>query len=113
MAPAAGENRGLPPLSIVGSFSLLPELPSVGGLVAQPACHLVLAAARASPAARHGDVQHVSQLATTPDGPRGVGQASLWPRCGVPELPPHVARSNSLAQSSGVQPSREASLLQR
>src|SRR5512135_2330388 len=56
--PAARENRGLPWQSIVGSFSLLPELPSVADSVAPDACPLVLAAARASPAARHGGVQN-------------------------------------------------------
>jgi len=45
MGSAAGENKGLPLLSIVGSFSLLPSLESVADSVAQPACHLVLAAA--------------------------------------------------------------------
>src|SRR6266849_6263180 len=96
--PAAGENGGLPPRSIVGSFSQLPWLASAAGSVAPDGCPLVLAAAQASPAAIHGGAQNDSRLATTPDEPRGGETAVRWPRSGEPELPRHVGRSNSLAQ---------------
>jgi hypothetical protein len=42
-------------LTTVGWFSPLPALPYAAGLVALAACHLSLAAARASPGARHED----------------------------------------------------------
>ena len=44
--PAAEENRGLPPLSIVGWFCRLPWLESAGGSVAPDVCLLALAAGR-------------------------------------------------------------------
>jgi hypothetical protein len=69
----AGENRGLYALSIVGSFSLLPWLESGADSVAPNVCHLVRSAARASPAARHGDATSV--IARPP--PLQMGQ-QLW-----------------------------------
>jgi hypothetical protein len=87
MVPAAGENRGLPALSIVGSFFLLPSLESVAGSVAPPDCHRALGAVRAPLVAMRVDAQSDNRLATTPDGPRGVGTAVLWPRYVLQELP--------------------------
>jgi hypothetical protein len=81
--------------SIVGSFSPQPELPSAGESVALDGCLLVLAAAPASPAARHGDAQNGRRPATTPDGPAGGETAVPWPRSGVPALLPHDGRSGS------------------
>src|SRR5205814_8551549 len=66
MGPAARENRGPLPLSIVGWFSPLPWRESVAGSVAPDGCHLVLAAARASPAASGEDAQSGNRLATIP-----------------------------------------------
>jgi len=68
--------------SIVDWFSLLPWLASVVGIAAPIDCPLVLAAARALPAAIREDGQNDSRLATTPDEPAGVETAALWPRCG-------------------------------
>ncbi|TME08326.1 MAG: hypothetical protein E6I80_10270 [Chloroflexi bacterium] len=98
MAPAAKDNRALPALSTVGWFFPLPSLEYTAGSVAPDVCHLVLEAARAPPGVMHGDAQNDSKLATTPDGPRVVGRASPWLRCGVPELPLHGGRSDSPAQ---------------
>ncbi len=95
MGPAAGENRGLHALSIVGSFSLLPWLESGADSVALPVCPLALVAARAPLAVLGEDAQSDSRRATTPDGPRGVGLAGQWPRCGVPELRCHDGPSDS------------------
>jgi len=75
MALAAKDNRALPVLSTVGWFFPLPELPYTGGIVAPAVCHLVLEAARALPAAMHGDAQNESKLATIPGGPGVVGTA--------------------------------------
>ena len=98
MVPAAGDNRVLPPLSIVESFSPLPSLEYAGDSVVPEVCHLALGAVRMPLVAMRGDAQSDSRLATTRDGPRGVETAVLWPRYGEPELQPHVGRSNSLAQ---------------
>jgi hypothetical protein len=77
MVLVAGENRGLPPLSIVGSFSPQPWRESAGDSVAPDVCSLVREAAQASPAAIHGGAQNDSTLATTPDGSRGRETAVL------------------------------------
>jgi len=92
--PAAEENRGLPPLSIVGSFCRLPELSSAGGSVAPDACPLALAAGRRSLVGMHADEQSDSRRATTPDGRASVGTAALWPSCDVPARLCHVGASD-------------------
>jgi hypothetical protein len=68
--------------SIVDGFCGRPWQECVADSVAPPACHLALAAARASPAALGEDAQHATRHATIPDEPTGVGQASPWPRSG-------------------------------
>ncbi len=93
--PLARGKRALRALSIVGWFSPLPWLESGANSVALPVCHLALVAARAPLAALGEDAQSDSTLATTPDGPRGVGHAGQWPRCGVPELRCHDGASDS------------------
>src|SRR6266700_1649354 len=98
MAPAIRDGIELPAPSIVGSFSPQPWLASAGDSIAPDGCHLVLAAAQASPAAIHGCAQNDSRLATTPDEPRGGETAVRWPRSGEPARPPHGGRSNSRAQ---------------
>ena len=95
---AAGENRGLPPLSIVGSFSPQPWLASVGDSVAPDGCHLVLVAARAPRAVSREDAQSGNRLATTPGGPEAVKPVGTWPRSVLPALPRHVGPSDSLAR---------------
>jgi hypothetical protein len=92
--PAAEENRGLPPLSIVGWFCRLPWLESAGGSIAPDGCHLALAAGRALLGAKHGDAQSASRLATTRERLTGVKTAAPSPRCGVRERPPHVGQSD-------------------
>ncbi len=67
--------------SIVGWFSLLPWQGYIADSVAQIVCPLVLAAARASPAALHGDARSDSTHATTPDGRVGMEPAAPSPRC--------------------------------
>ncbi len=84
--------------SIVGSFSPQPWLESAGDSVAPDVCHLVLAAAQASPAAIHGGAQRERTRATTPDWPAAVGTAGTWPRCVVRALPPHGGPSDSPAR---------------
>ena len=85
--PAAGENRELPPQSIVGSFCLQPRLEFVVDSVAPDGCPLALAAAQASLAARYEGGQNDSTRATTRDRPRGVGTAEQWPRYVLRVLP--------------------------
>ena len=75
--------------SIVGSFSPQPWLESAGDSVALDVCHLVLVAAQASPAARHGGAHSDSTRATTPDGPAAVEPVGTWPRSVVRALPRH------------------------
>ncbi len=84
--------------SIVGWFSLLPELRYDADSVAPPGCHLALVAARAPLAVIGEDVQHESTLATTPGELTGVGQASPSPRFDVPAQLSHVGWSDSLAR---------------
>ncbi len=98
MAPAAKDNRALLVLSTVGWFFPLPSLGYTAGIVAPEVCHLVLAAARALPAAMHGDAQNDSKLATIPGGPAVVETSGPWPRCDVPALLPHVGWSDSPVQ---------------
>ncbi len=98
MVAAAGDNRVLPPLSIVGSFSPLPSLEYAGDSVVPEVCHLALGAVRAPLVAMRGDAQNDSRLATIPSGLGAVKLAELWPRCGVPELPLHDGRSDSPAR---------------
>lgn|SRR6266849_3111286 len=98
MALAARDSTGLPALTTVGWFSLLPKLRYVAGSVVPPTCHLALAAAQASPGAMHGDAQHDSKLATTRDELGGVGQASPWTTCDAPKLPLHGGQSDSPAR---------------
>jgi hypothetical protein len=81
--PKARGTRVHPLLSPVGSFSLLPELRSATESVAPPACPLARAAAGALPAALRVVAPHGNRRATTADGPAGVEQAWLSPRCGV------------------------------
>ena len=109
MGPAVGENRGLPPLPIVGSFALRPELPSAGDSVAPPVCPLVLAAAQASPAAMHGGATSV--IIRSP--PLQMGQ-QVW-RLLKSGPGATSQRSYSMADGQiharnlgGVEPSREA-----
>jgi hypothetical protein len=92
--PAAMGKKAPRAPSIVGSFSPQPWRESAGDSVAPSVCPLVLAAAQASPAAMHGDAQNGSRLATVPGVPAGVGQASPWPRFGVPALRRHVGQSD-------------------
>src|SRR5690348_13887195 len=92
---AARGTRAPPWLSIVGSFSPLPELSYAAGTVAPPGCPLVLAAARASPKAWRGDVQSGNRLATIPGVPAGVGKASPSPRFDEPARLLRVGWSDS------------------
>ena len=69
------EETALPALSTVGWFFPLPSLAYAAGNVAPEVCHLVLVAARVPLGAMHGDAQNESKLATTRDGPGGVGTA--------------------------------------
>ena len=69
------EETALPALSTVGWFFPLPELAYAAGNVAPEVCRLVLVAARVPLAVMHGDAQHDRKLATTADGPGGVGAA--------------------------------------
>jgi hypothetical protein len=87
MGPAARDNRGVHPLSIVEWFCPLPELPYVGGLVVPDVCHLARAAAGALPAALREDGQIDSRPATTPVGQAGMEPAEPSPTCGVRALP--------------------------
>ena len=91
--PAARGKRAPRVPSIVGWFSLLPELPSDAESVAPPGCHLALVAARAPLAVIGEDAQHVSQLATTPGELTGVGQAWPSPKFDVPASLSHVGWS--------------------
>src|SRR5258707_524878 len=93
--PAARGKRAPREPSIVGWFCLLPWLESGADSVALPVCPLALVAARAPLAVLGEDAQSDSRRATTPDGPRGVGLAGQWPRCGVPELRCHDGPSDS------------------
>jgi hypothetical protein len=86
--PAARGRRAPHWLSIVGWFYQLPSLVSFAGSVARAVCHLALVAARAPLAALGEAAQNGSMLATIPDWPAGVGQASPSPRCGVRAPPP-------------------------
>jgi hypothetical protein len=83
--------------SIVDVFSRLPWLVYAVGSVELEVCHLVLAAAGALLAVIREDAQNDNTLATTQDGPAAVRPVGKWPRCGEPELPPHVGRSDSPA----------------
>jgi hypothetical protein len=76
----------------------MPSLEYTAGSVVLPACHLVLVAERALPAAMHGDAQNDSKLATARYGPGVVETAGPWPKCGVPALPPRVGQSDSPVQ---------------
>jgi hypothetical protein len=98
MGPAEGENRGLPPQSIVGSFFLLPWLEYVVGSVAPDGCLLVLQAARVPLAALYGGAQSDNTLATIPDWPAAAGTAARSPRCGERARLPHVGPSDSPVQ---------------
>src|SRR5438132_3755792 len=89
MAMVARDSTRLPVLSTVGWFSRLPELPYAVGSVALPTCRLALAAVRALCVMMRGDIQNGRRHATIADEPAGVGQASPWPRCGVPVLRCH------------------------
>jgi hypothetical protein len=86
--------RALRAPSIVGSFSLRSFLGSADENVALAASLLVLAAARASCAGRHGDGQNGSTRATIPDGPAAGALVEKWPRSVLPEPPLHDARSD-------------------
>ena len=94
MVPAAGGNRELLPLSIVGWFSPLPWLGYASGSVVPDVCPLVLVAARGLSAAMHGDAQNGSRPATVPGGQGVVGSAGPWPRYDAPVLLPHGGPSD-------------------
>src|SRR6266567_5407681 len=98
MAPAAEDGTAPPALSSVGWFSPLPSLEYAADSVVPDVCPLVLEAAQVPLGAMHGVAQNDSKLATTPDGPAGVGLAGLWPTCDVPELLPHDGPSDSPAR---------------
>jgi hypothetical protein len=98
MVPAAGDNRALPPLYIVGWFFLLPSLAYAGGSVVPEVCHLALAAARALFVVMREDAQNDSKHAAIADEPKVVGPPGQWPRYGVPALILHDGRSDSPAQ---------------
>ncbi len=84
--------------SIVGSFSQPPSQEFVADSVAPLVGPLVLAAARASPAALREGAQSDNRRATTPDEPTAVATAEQWPRSVLRALPPRVGRSDSPAQ---------------
>jgi len=84
--------------SIVGWFSRLPSPVFAACNVAPPICPLVLAAARASPAAMRVDEQNGSRRATTPDGQAGVEIAEPSPRCDEPARLFRAGWSDSPAQ---------------
>jgi hypothetical protein len=98
VAPAAEDDKGLPALSIVGSFFPLPSLECVDGSVAPRVCPLVLAAARAPLGVIREDAQSDSSLATTPGEPAAVELVGKWPRFDEPMLLFHVGASDSSAQ---------------
>jgi hypothetical protein len=72
MAPAAKDNTGLPALTIVGWFCLLPWRESVADSVAPDGYHLVREAAQAPPAAIREVAQNDNTLATTQDEQAGA-----------------------------------------
>ena len=80
--PAARGTRAPRAPSIVDGFCQLPSQESVAGSVTPIGCPLVLAAARASPAAIGEDAQNDSRLATIPGELPGEATAALWPRYG-------------------------------
>src|SRR5258706_15270352 len=98
MVLEAGDGKALPALSSAGWFFPLPELRFVAGSVVPEVCHPALAAARAPPVVMREGARNENRLATIPSGPAVVGLAGPWPRCGVPALPPHGGRSDSLAR---------------
>ena len=96
--PVARDTRAPRAPSIVGQFCRQPSQESVDGSVAPPVCPLVLAAAQASSAARHGDGQSDSRRATTPERPTAEGTVAPSPRCGVRALRLHDGPSDSPAR---------------
>src|SRR5215831_9651473 len=81
---AARGTRAPPELSIVDGFCRQPSPVYAADSVAPAACPLVLAAARASPAALHEDAHNETRRATTREWPTGVGTAAPSPRCDEP-----------------------------
>src|SRR5258708_352554 len=98
MTLEAGDSPALPALSSAGWLFQLPELRFVGGSVVPEVCHPALAAARAPPVVMREDARNDNRLAAIPNGPAVVRLAGPWPMCGVPALPPHGGRSDSLAR---------------
>src|SRR5947209_2935621 len=98
MGPVAGENRGLPAPSIVGSFFLLPWLGYAADSVVPNVYPLVLVAAQVPLAARHEDVQNDNRRTTTPGELTDVGTAAPSPRCDEPTRLSHGGWSDSLAR---------------
>jgi len=98
MVAAEADNRGLPPLSTVGSFCPLPELPYAGDSVVPDVCLLALEALQRPLAAIHGDAQNDTTLATTPGERAGVGTAEPLPRFDEPARLCRDEPSNSPVQ---------------
>jgi len=96
--PAAKGKRALRAPSIVGWSSRLPSPVFAADSVAPPACHLVLAAAQASPEVIHGGAQSGNRRATIPNGRAAVEPVGTWPRSVVRARLPHDGRSDSPAR---------------
>jgi len=96
--PAARGTRAPRLPSSVDGFSRLPWPVSAAGSAAPDACHLAFVAARAPRAARHGDAQNGSRLATTLDWRAVAGTAVQWPRFDERAPLSHDGPSDSLAQ---------------
>src|SRR5947199_3984443 len=95
---AARGKRAPPELSIVDGFCRQPS-PVYGADSAGPAaCPLVLAAARASPAALRQDAQNDNRRATTRDWPTGAETAEPSPRFDEPTKLFHAGWSDSPAR---------------
>jgi hypothetical protein len=84
--------------SIVDGFCRLPSPEFAADSVAPQVCHPALAAARALLVVIGEDAQNDRKRATIPRELGVVGLAVPWPRCGVPELPRHDGRLDSLVQ---------------
>ncbi len=95
MGPAAKDNRGPLPPSIVSSFCPLPWLESAGGSVVPEVGHLALGAVRMPLEALCGNARNDSKRATIPHEPRVEETAGKWPRCGVPAPRRHGAPPDS------------------
>ncbi len=84
--------------SIVDGFSPLPSLEYAAGSAVPDVCLLVLAAAQAPLATRHGDEQNDTRRATTPGGPAAAETPEPSPRSVVRAQLRRARPSDSPAQ---------------